>query len=242
MFKSSRKKLMMVKKLEWFSVDNQEQFKLNKTKLKKYGWVNKDGTPVAIEYHINKQNFRHDGTHKGYVNGGVMYVGDSEVFGVGNCLKDTLTYKAHYSSNLSSLPYYNFGVPSRGIETYYRIIKEYISKIKPHTIVLIYPWESSRSEVWDVNKKDFYYIHLNTELKRNKISSKALMNMFDEVPSTIRLNKNLEAIRWLCHTHNTQFIYIEKLPKDNEPSARDLVHHGREWHEEASKELTLWLK
>ena len=120
---------MMKLKFEWFSVDNEIQFNLNKSKLKKYGWVNSDGTPVPINYHINKESFRHDGTHSEYIDGGIMYVGDSDVFGVGNSLQNTFTYKAHYMSKLADMSYYNFGIPSRGIETYYRTIKKYITKL-----------------------------------------------------------------------------------------------------------------
>ena len=225
---------MMKLKFEWFSVDNEIQFNLNKSKLKKYGWVNSDGTPVPINYHINKESFRHDGTHSEYIDGGIMYVGDSDVFGVGNSLQNTFTYKAHYMSKLADMSYYNFGIPSRGIETYYRTIKKYITKINPYAVVLFSPWQDSRCEVWNTNKNDFSYIHLNTELHKQNISYENLMNMFDGVPSDIRLNKNLEAIKWLCHTTSTRFLYVDALPKDDEPAARDLVHHGLEWHNDAS--------
>ena len=225
----------------WYSVDNEERFLANKSKLKKHGWVQKDGSPLPIKYHINRDGFRHDGSHKDYMSGGVMYIGDSDIFGVGNSLEDTFTYLAHYNSNLKDKPYYNFGLPSMGIETYYRTIEKWIPRINPYALFLFLPWEESRCEIWNPFKQEYSYIHLNTERKKGKRPTEELMRYFDKEPSHTRLNKNLAAIEWICHTNNTHFLYVDSLPHDEHHSARDLLHHGPDWHNVASTELVEYI-
>ena len=214
------------KDLKWFPMDTERRFKSNQDsnynyplprqdRLRELGWLD---TP--IEYKISKYGFRHNGEKE--QTGGVMWVGSSDVFGVGNHYENNYTLIAH-SMAYSHLPYYNLGCAGFGIETFYRVIRYNIERLKPTILVMLKPWVETRTETWckDTFVIDQHYI-----------------NPKEEIQSILCYFKNMDAIRYLCHRHNVKFIYKGKTMfkytrdyrDDKWKTARDLYHNGAEWN------------
>jgi len=209
------------KTLKWFPMDTEERFKDNdQDRLRELGWLD---TP--IEYKISKYGLRHNGEKE--QTGGVMWVGSSDVFGVGNHYENNFTYIAH-SIAYPDLPYYNLGCSGFGIETYYRVIRYNIERLKPTVLVLMYPWIETRIEVW----KDTF---LHPARQNTFVAEK---DPQEEIQSTVRYFKNMDAIRYLCHRHGVEFIYKGETVKKYTfgknlnywRTARDLYHMGIEWN------------
>lgn len=201
--------------LIWFPGDTQEYFqrlmseRSSRKLLELNGWVNSDGSPALIHYKINKQGFRHDGSAPDLLSdtGGVMYVGDSNTFGVGNRLEDTFTYKAHRAcSHTKNLRYINFGCPGYGIETQYRLLKYYIKKIVPDYVILSMPWMATRSEEWDERNE----MWKTTNIHYKEITQDDVNRLFRPPPSFLRWYKNLDAMKWICHEVGAKFYAIEE--------------------------------
>lgn len=232
--------------LSWFPPDLQRTFEHNIKDEKSYkllelnGWID-----TEIQYHINKQGFRHDGSTPDLLSttGGVIYVGDSTTFGVGNRLEDTWTYTAHAECAYTKhLRYINFGCPGYGIDTYYRLLKYYIKDIKPDYVILCMPWIMTRSEKWDTRRWKSVNVHIED------LTDKDIDQLFTPAPSFMRWYKNLDAIKWICHSVGAKFYAIEEeterttdwlknktrqiLQRPITPTdyGRDLAHHGVATH------------
>lgn len=224
------------KTFAWHAGDTEKKFKENminhEALMKKLKW---DVTP--IKYKISKYGLRYDGEEQ--KPGGVMWVGGSNVFGTGNHYEDNFTYIAHNIA-YPELPYYNLGCCGYGIETYYRIIRYNIERLKPTKIVLDEPHVETRAEDWN----GYTYIAINPTFVIENNKPKYLDNSrsFDKTPATTRWFKNMDAIRYLCYKYNVEFIYKGMTMKwiqmhMNDRSARDLSHNGPTWHLSAGKLL-----
>ena len=217
--------------------------------LKENGWVMPDGTIFPINYKINKQGFRHDGANVDYLSeeGGVIYIGDSHTMGVGMPLEETWTYQAHYDNqHTKDLRYINMGCPGYGIDSYYRLLKRYIKFLKPQLVVLSYPWHATRTEAWSPKLETWEVLSLN-KMARTRLEKDDVMVMeyFHTASAYLRWYKNVDAIKWLCHSNGSELYAVEDDQEDqlladlsdkfvhrahNEDYARDLVHSGRATH------------
>ncbi len=222
-------------------------------RLKENGWMDEDGKMFEIDYFINKQGFRHDGTAIDYLEekGGVIYLGDSHTMGVGVPLEDSWTYLAHHSCpKTENLRYLNMGCPGYGVDSYYRLLKRYIGEIKPDLVVVSYPWQNTRTEMFNV-RKNVWEIQTVTKAGRdileNTNKSAAPVEWFHTAQSYVRWYKNLDAMKWLCHEHGSKFYAVEEDVEDKDMAlqilgsefvhqieendlGRDLVHSGRKTH------------
>lgn len=237
--------------------------------LKDCGWVKDDGSPVDLIYHFNKQGFRHDGSVSDIESeaGGVIYIGDSTVLGVGVNIEDTFTYKAHYQcEHTKNLRYINMGSHGYGIDQYYRILKYYIERVKPDVVVLTHPWIFSRSEGFCEKEQKWKVISINRLLRvftenYNKLQRAGddIYNlqtefneaMFHSSVCYLRFYRNLDAIKWLCHKNDVKFVCVEEEEDnaktalvskfinkvDHKDIARDLSHPGKKTHLHNSKVL-----
>ena len=213
--------------LKWFPSDTRDKFLSNdKDRLVELGWL---GTP--IEYKISRYGLRHNNEPE--KQGGVMWVGSSDVFGVGNHYTDNYTYIAHHKT-YPDLPYYNLGCAGFGIETYYRVIRFNIERLKPSIIVLTKTWEDSRTENWNGKGYEHQFLENSNQM------------YFDKTPTSVRYLKNMDAIRYLCYRYDAEFIYkgatIKNLHRlynfDKYKTARDLHHKGKEWNTIVGNEYT----
>lgn len=216
------------------------------------GDTRRDEGPKKHDYHLNKQGFRHDGTAIDIASetGGVIYMGDSHVMGVGLDLKDTWTYMAHHNCKATKdLRYLNMGQPGKGIETQYRLLKKYIDIVKPDIVVSAYPWAFTRAEVWDYTVNDWGSITIN-KLGRAKANGEERVPdvrwNFHTAASYLRYYKCIDAMKWLCYNAGAKFYALEEETDDKihnqmsmnythridkEDLARDLVHAGKRTHE-----------
>tara|TARA_B100000700_G_scaffold330199_1_gene455200 strand:+ start:4177 stop:5178 length:1002 start_codon:yes stop_codon:yes gene_type:complete len=218
--------------------------------LKQSGWINPDGTMKENDYYFCKQGFRHDGSTPDYLEdtGGVIYIGDSNVLGMGIMLEDSFTYKAHYScSKTKDKRYLNMGMHGHGIDAYYRILKYYIEEIQPDIIVMSHPWQGARTEYFSDAIGHWYSITANKLIREQLKMDKedALVQYFHTVMGYTRWYKNLDAIKWLCHSNNVDLLAVEEDVDDSyrdsivarfdnkfrvEDMSRELSHQGPKAH------------
>ena len=230
-------------------------------RLKENGWMTEDGSMVEIDYFINKQGFRHDGNHIDYMSeqGGVIYLGDSHTMGVGMHLEETWTYLAHYCCpKTQNLRYLNMGSPGYGVDCYYRLLKRFIGELKPDVVVMSYPWQNTRTEMFNV-RKNIWEVQTVTKAGRdiveNTKKSAAPVEWFHTAQSYIRWYKNLDAMKWLCYSNGAKFYAVEEDVEgidddlqamnnefvhhvDANDLGRDLVHYGRKTHKHNGEVLT----
>lgn len=226
---------------KWFPRDTEDLFDQNikihyhRKKLEDNGW-----TKDNISYKLNNQSFRHDGTVNDFdkvKSGGVAYVGDSVIFGIGVNLEQTFTYLSHPKE----LPYLNLGCPGSGVEAYYRVVKKWVPIIKPRLVVVFHTWVQTRTEIANSHKNIFmrypYKDHLEDPLRR-----------YDPLDVHIRWHKNIDAIKMVCsqvgakvwvmeEPHQKQykdFYYLYSNPS-NDHYGRDLGHPGPNWNMSVSK-------
>jgi len=215
-----------------------------------------DYSYVPIEYYINKQGFRHDGSCPDYYSeqGGAIYIGDSHTMAVGLPIEKSWTYLAHYKcGHTKDLRYLNMGMPGYGIDAYYRLLKRHIEDIKPNYVMMSYPWQTTRAEVWS-SKHDRWHNETINKMGKARLEDETsrVVEYFHTAAAYMRWYKNLDAIKWLCHENGAQLYAVEEetsnqriidltndyrtqLHKDD--WARDLVHAGVETHEHNSNIL-----
>ena len=217
------------------------------------GWLRADGTRVEIDYFFNKQGLRHDGTVIDIMDGhegGVIYLGDSHTMGVGLPIEDTWTYIAHHEcEKTKDLRYINMGNPGYGVDSYYRLLKRYIRFLKPNLVVMSYPWQNTRTEMFNA-RENCWEVQTVTKSGRQHLNdgnaNVAPVEWFHTAQSYIRWYKNLEAMKWLCHEQGAKLYAVEEEHEmdetlqeitnklvhqvDDKDLARDLVHYGRKTH------------
>ena len=217
--------------------------------LKNNGWLVNDQM-VEISYHINKQGFRHDGTQPDYLTeqGGVIYIGDSHTMGVGVPIEQSWTYIAHNQCEYTKgLRYLNMGCPGFGIDSFYRLLKYYIEILKPNLVVMSYPWQSTRTELFDPDTNAWESVTINKESRSKLKGEDNNLKLFHTGSCYARWYKSLDAIKWLCYTYGSELYAIEEDMSeidaslqnisnkfihqvDDDDWARDLVHYGRRTH------------
>ena len=200
------------------------------------GWLRADGTRVEIDYFFNKQGLRHDGTVIDIMDGhegGVIYLGDSHTMGVGLAIEDTWTYIAHHECE----------------KTKDLRLKRYIRFLKPNLVVMSYPWQNTRTEMFNA-RENIWEVQTVTKSGRQHLNdgkaNVAPVEWFHTAQSYIRWYKNLEAMKWLCHEQGAKLYAVEEEHEmdetlqeitnklvhqiDDNDLARDLVHYGRKTH------------
>jgi hypothetical protein len=213
---------------EWWQSDSLETFNSNKTNnrelLEKYNWIDQDGNTVKIDYVTNRFGLRVESMEKRVpVEKGILYVGDSNVFGVGMHYHDNYTYIAHNNSIYKNLPYVNFGIPGKGIDAYYRVLSYVIDEYKPYGVVVAWPWHETRREYYHPKHKEW-----KTSFFRDEDEP---MKYFSHEENDLRLQKNLDAMENLVTKRGSKFYYLpdtKELLRGNwqENGARDLIHYG----------------
>ena len=221
---------------------------IGRQNLIKNNWLI-NGERVEIDYHINKQGFRHDGTCPDYHSekGGIIYIGDSHTMGVGLPIEQSWTYIAHHTcEETMNKRYINMGCPGYGIDSFYRLLKYHLDQIKPEMVVMSYPWQSTRTEVYDHTRDMWESVTINKESRSKLAGKNNSIRWFHTATSYARWYKALDAIKWLCYNNDCKLFAIEEDKPydkslmnitdkfchqiDDEDWARDLVHSGRKTH------------
>lgn len=150
------------------------------------------------------------------------------------------------------------GSPGYGVDCYYRLLKRFIGELKPDVVVMSYPWQNTRTEMFNV-RKNIWEVQTVTKAGRdiveNTNKSAAPVEWFHTAQSYIRWYKNLDAMKWLCHSNGAKFYAVEEDVEgidddlqamnnefvhhvDANDLGRDLVHYGRKTHKHNGEVLT----
>lgn len=245
------------KVVPWFPSDSKENwdenYKNKKDDLIKGGWL-VDDKPVKIDYAINKHGMRVNDLSDPIEPGGILWVGDSNVFGMGNHYKTNYSLKAHYNSQFKSRPYYNFGMPGAGIETYYRRLKHLISMYKPHGIILEWHWSTTRREEFNQYAEFKFRLIVNEIDEKDDASFLKYYNLYSAESSAMRYFTNYDAIKCLCYENDVRIFNMNDSTHLNESMkkikrkiwakpwtnyryGRDLIHTNTEWHDERADHM-----
>lgn len=211
--------------------------------IEKNGW-----TAENIIYHCNNQGFRAEQPNSKLYDGeegGVIYLGDSNVFGIGLNIEQSMTHIAHYNSKLKHLRYINMGQPGSGITTAQRVLRYNIEKLKPQYVIGGFHWAHTRQEFyWPTSEhSDYKVLIVNALHKRDE----HFLRLFTPEQGIIRYLASLEAIKWTCQQHGAKLLWIEdeetnSIPLDfqsidKECKARDLDHWGVRTHQRIGMDL-----
>lgn len=243
--------------LDWLAPDTHDKFVLNskdsdkKKLLEANGWLDN-----KFKYHINEDGFRYDGsTSESSVlesQGGVLYLGCSITFGIGVALEQTWSHLLHQKV-FPDKRYMNFGQPGHGVDTYYRILKSYISIVKPDLVICTFPWASGRAEIFNPNQTYWHNHFMNSAVGHMQITMTdghgdpdafTRLAQFSPEPSIIRYMKNHDAIKCLCQENDADLLWLNiqqmsELVSNSRKTlnvpewdfGRDLMHHGPKGHE-----------
>jgi len=259
--------------LEWLSPDSHHKFVANcanpdmKELLEANGWLDN-----KFMYHINEDGLRYDGSSSESSvmesQGGVLYLGCSITFGIGVALEQTWSHQLHQRV-FPDKRYMNFGQPGHGVDTYYRVLKSYISIVKPDIVICTYPWASGRAEIFNPNQTYWHNHFMSAAVGHMQITMTdghsepdafTRMSQFSPEPSMIRYMKNHDAIKCLCQENDAHLLWLniqqmselvsETRTNLHDPGrfvpewdfGRDCMHHGPKGHEAMSYKIEEELK
>ena len=175
----------------------------------------KHGTEEVVwpTYNLNDFRFRSDDWTTGEE--GAIFLGCSDIFGVGNYYEKTAAYIV---SNRLGVKNYNLGVPGGGLDQAYKYLKYHISDIKGKYVFLTIP-EIFRRELFSGWKS----VMVQAPSLTNGVVEEQLLDIIDvdklrEVyfkllanPHyvTCQTSKNIDAIKYLCRDYDKMLIYFE---------------------------------
>lgn len=236
------------KKHEGFNQETYKQLTKNPALLNKLndnGYTDTNGNVKWVSYSYNNYGFRSDSWLDNEK--GVVCLGCSDTFGVGNYLEDTWPYIVSKHLGVKT---FNLGYPGGGVDQAYRVLKSHISTINADYVLMLTP-EITRREMFKDGEPILVNIGaFNTHLKESFVNEEKL---FDELSSVykklltqyhysfINSSMALDAIKYLCKKYGKKFIELKNPPyypddisaeieneyKSNPSLALDLVHRGR---------------
>jgi len=247
------------KVVPWIPSDSREHWDLNyknrKEDLLKSGWMDTSTLePKEIKYSLNQYGLRVRDLSDPIEPNGILWLGDSNIFGMGNHYTTNYSLKAHYNSQFKRRPYYNFGMPGAGIETYYRRLKHLIGIYKPHGIILEWHWSTTRREEFN-QTAEFKFRLIKDEIDENNENDfKKYYKLYSAEASAIRYFTTYDAIKCLCYENDVHIFNMNDSTHLNESMrkikrriwaepwtryrfARDLIHTNEEWHNKRAENM-----
>ena len=215
------------KTVAWCPSDSEIAFNQNmanaktRAKLEEFGW-----TKDNISYTFNKEGFRSDEFTDG-ADDSVLFLGCSHTVGIGVDLESTWSYKVASSLGLRR---YNLAIGAGSADTCFRLAHYWIPKLRPKYVMMLTP-SATRFEI--VKDKEVI------QFLSGKIPDVTVSGFYEHWLSNFansQLNrlKNVMGVRTICNGIGTPLVEIpiDKLfNRTMTPSARDLMHPGREWNE-----------
>ena len=210
--------------LDWTSTDNEENFRENcrcqkkRSLLEQHGWL----TPKAVIYRHNSHGFRCDEFDNR--SGGVA-LGASVTFGVG--VPEHQTWHQILSKNLKK-HIWNLGVEGASLDTCYRVLFHYIKLLNVEFVVLAVPPTGRFELMAHHGRYQIFGMHMEPDRHKEYVKEWLL----DDRNADINAEKNIRAMRDLCHEHGIGFFstgYTTYFP-DDIGLARDLRHPGTQAH------------
>lgn len=205
----------------WFGSDSQQRYQTNlkehKDQLEKYNWIDN-----PITYKFNSHGFR---SNEFSNKPSIMFLGCSHTVGIGLPVEATWPYIVSQKLNLEMC---NLGLSSGSCDSAFRIANHYVSKIKPQVVFLLAP-DQARLEVLGIDSIDAI-----TAMDASGLAKETFYRKWLSVEENQRMNqeKNILAIKHLCHVNNVKFANLYSWHTVNygnatADKARDLQHWGR---------------
>jgi len=216
--------------LDWFPTDSKELYQKNlndpkaRQLLERFGWIDAD-----ISYIHNSHGFR---TREFTQTENFVTLGCSFTHGVGlpqHCIWPEIL------GRMVDIPVFNLGVAGGSLDTCYRVAKHYISLLQPKFVAMLAPNKDRMEILLD----DEVYIHLPRYPDYSKFSKydSWLKHWYsNEQNSITSMQKNIDAIAWICKQNQTDFYVVNNSSvglwcRNQLDLARDLQHPGKSFHE-----------
>lgn len=202
----------------WNGSDTEELFKKNcanpesRKILEELGWLD----PEPLTYKFNSEGFRDDKFDQQPAG---LAIGCSHTQGIG--VKNEHTWPSQLQSMLGH-KIWNLGVVGAALDTCYRLLDHWIKKLNVKFVVCAVPGISRYEICTENNWANF--------LPTSEINPYLLIYhkeylMYDQ-NSIMNRQKNLHAMKYVCHLHQVPFYYDLLEDFDNHATARDLMHVG----------------
>lgn len=231
--------------LHWFPADTLHRFNHNlgkpkeKKELEAAGWY-RNGKPTEILYRLNEFGFRGDSLSSEKISelnaNCVMFLGCSNMFGVGEFEKNTIPakFKAITGENVV-----NLGQPGGSLDACVRVAMHWVPLLKPKAIFLLHP-PGIRREIYLPKRFDDAGRQLGDTWGQFGLRMSAGFEGLDILKQcwtlpeeeTVNREKNMWALRGLArqflgNDHIYQhYIHDHNPPKESLRRARDLMHNN----------------
>lgn len=233
--------------VDWITSDSKRLFlenmknKETNKKLSELKW-----TEDSIKYRGNDFGFRMNEDFANIIDDEcIVYLGCSITFGIGLNLEDTWGWKhwrKHYQDK--NFKYINLSWPGSGADTFYRMLKSWIDILKIKKVYTLGSFFGRREIISSTSKSTFcretdrtdYLILapwvINQRGNHYDNESKLLYYYLSgDEELKISYGRSWDAIRGMCMRKNIPLFILDKNYKwKGDLAARDLKHHGPNWH------------
>lgn len=219
------------KTLEWYLTDSEEKYKenliKNYDKLQELNWVNSSFT-----YEFNSHGFR----CKEFTDtDSILFLGCSVTCGIGLPLETIFPEIVSKKINLNCI---NLGVGGSSADTAFRLAQIYLPKLKPKIVVATLLFPERTELLTGSGVKHFFPMQLKKDWDRkyNIDYYEAWIECYEN--AFLNITKNVLALHKFCDNLGIKFINTKDLNLNllyYKQKARDLVHHGVDFHQQLSE-------
>lgn len=220
--------------VKWSGPDNLETFEkhiknsTSRAQLNDHGFLD----PDCISYSFNSHGFRDDE----FTNEpAVMALGCSFTQGIGVSYCDTWTKQL---SDKLGMRVWNLGVSGSSSDTAYRLAEYWLDHLNIKCVAMLVP-SIERFELWDQGRAHVVMHSSRVDLDIDTYKKIYWTNVEN---GQINQNKNLQAIKYLCHKKQILFCHQLKDQWSNIDVSRDLGHWGRKSNQVIAEEMYNSLK
>lgn len=202
----------------WNGTDSEKNFKKNCAIPESYKILEANGwlAPESLTYKFNSEGFRDDEFDQ---QPSGLAIGCSHTQGVGVKLEHT------WPSQLQTMleqKIWNLGVGGSALDTCYRFLEYWIQHLNVKFVICVVPGISRYEMYTDNNWTNF----LPTSEIRPYLEGYHKEYLTYDQNSIMNRQKNLYAMKYICHLHNVPFYYDLLEDFENHADARDLQHAG----------------
>jgi len=224
------------KTLNWVGTDSSDNIDSILSESDKFKIWTESGwsSETIIEYQFNEYGFRTDTFDNSRR---IAVFGSSQTVGVG--LHQWQTWPYLLSKTLD-IPVWNLATGTGTFDTQYRMVKYFANKLNIECVVIM-TTNDNRWEFWD--KTGIPMLINGTDKPTNDVSAIATAWGQHENNRIINKEKNLEAIKYICHLHQMPLVVFDigdankYNPVDPIDWSRCLRHVGPRYHQRIQEYL-----
>jgi hypothetical protein len=211
----------------WNGSDSEENFKKNcaipesRKILEEHGWL----VPESVTYKFNSEGFRDEEFDQQPAG---IAIGCSHTQGIG--IKNEHTWPSQLQSKLGH-KIWNLGVGGSALDTCYRLLDHWIKNLNVKFVICVVPG-ISRYEICTQNNWTNFLPMSDYQPFRQVFHRQPYLQgyhkeylMYDQ-NSIVNRQKNLHAMKYVCHLRQVPFYYDLLENFDYHATARDLLHTG----------------